>query len=68
MKQYSLTEEVRKRICSHMNSDHKDALNLYARIYGGIEEPLNSEMVDIDHQFLTLLVDSNIIKIRFNPP
>ena len=68
MKKDSFTEDIRTRICTHMNQDHKDALNFYARMYGGIKEPINTEMLDINYEFMTLSVDKNLIEIRFNPP
>ncbi len=38
-----ITADVSARICAHMNGDHAEAVIDYARYYGGIEAPKNSQ-------------------------
>ena len=65
MDNQSLTPEDCKRICDHMNKDHKNALLIYAKHYAAIEAPLNAEMSDISSEAMYLRVDSIDIKITF---
>ena len=50
-----LTIEVSKRICNHMNNDHKDALLGYARFLGGVSSPVEAEMLLITSKSMVLL-------------
>ena len=40
MNKESITPEVSKRICKHMNKDHESSLLNYAKHYAGIENPV----------------------------
>ena len=43
-----LTPNVSSRICSHMNNDHQDSLIDYASFYGGIKEPKEVKLIEIN--------------------
>ena len=51
-----LTPQVSDRICSHMNDDHADAVLLYAKAYGGVQDAIAAEMLDIDPEGMNLQV------------
>ena len=61
-----ITDEVSKRICSHMNSDHQDAVILYARNYTNINDPKEAELISISPAYMQLRVDGNNVKIKFD--
>ena len=61
-----LTQETSTRICKHMNADHKEALNNYAKHYGGIKECQEVIMTDLTTKFIELEVDNQIIQINFD--
>ncbi|WP_269622720.1 DUF2470 domain-containing protein [Prochlorococcus marinus] len=61
-----LNINVSKRICKHMNSDHKGSLIKYASYYGGIKKPVNVIMIDIKPDMMILLVDNKSVKIPFD--
>ena len=51
--------EVSNRICEHMNSDHADAVVLYAQTFGGLAGDQAAEMVSIDFQGMNLTAQVN---------
>ncbi len=61
-----ITPEVSKRICNHMNKDHKDSILLYANIYAGINNPIKAEMLDITSEAMLLKVDGRNVEIIFD--
>ena len=61
-----LNSETSKRICLHMNNDHKKSLLKYASQYGGIEHPIDVEMIEINSTSMQLKVDNEIINIPFD--
>ena len=66
MNNESITPEVSKRICNHMNKEHKDSIISYANNYAGIEKPLEAEMLDITREALYLKVDGQNVEIIFD--
>ncbi len=58
--------DVSKRICNHMNLDHKDSLITYAKHYGGISNPIHVELVDITKNAMHLEVDEESVEILFD--
>ena len=66
MKNEPITPEVSKRICNHMNKDHKDSIVFYAINYAGIESPVNVEMLKITPNSMYLKVDNKNIEISFD--
>ncbi|KGG17793.1 hypothetical protein EV07_1235 [Prochlorococcus sp. MIT 0603] len=49
-----------------MNKDHKDSLVKYACHYGGIPNPKDPEMVEINNKNMKLKVSGEIIVIPFD--
>jgi len=66
MKNDLINDDVSKRICNHMNKDHKDSLIAYASFYGGIDQANSAELLQITEHFMILLVDTKNIKIYFD--
>ena len=42
-----ITQESSKRICNHMNKDHEDAVNAYAKYYGKIKTFKTAKMISL---------------------
>ena len=61
-----ITEESSKRICNHMNKDHKDAVNAYAKYYGKIKIFRSAKMITLSPESLQLQIDSQTIEIKFD--
>ncbi len=61
-----ISESISKRICTHMNKDHNDAVLNYAINYGGVKDPLNVEMLEINSGKMILRVDGKKIEIPFD--
>ncbi len=61
-----ITFETSKRICIHMNTDHKDSLLKYAIEYGEVSNPKNIEMLSINSVGMHLNVDGEIVHITFD--
>jgi putative heme iron utilization protein len=51
-----ITPAISDRICQHMNADHREALLLYAQVYGQTPHAEAAEMVAIDPQGMDLTV------------
>ena len=66
MKKDPLTPKVRERICSHMNTDHPEALIQLATRYGGIVKPVTVKMIDLTPHAIQLDVDGGIVEIGFD--
>ena len=66
MKYEDLGEEVSKRICNHMNSDHKKAVMQYASHYGKQKNFKKAIITDITSTHLELKVDNKTIQIKFD--
>ncbi len=61
-----ITPSDGKRICSHMNNDHQDAIFAYANYYGGIKNPTNAKMIGLNSKLMRLEVDDKQIEICFD--
>ena len=66
MKNEPISGEVSRRICLHMNKDHKSSILKYAVKYGGIDNPNEVQMVEINQQAMILDVDGERISIDFD--
>lgn len=66
MTEEPLSTNVSARICRHMNNDHPEALNEYAKHYGGICDPAKSKMLLLTHEAMTLEVDGKVVEIPFD--
>ncbi len=54
-----ITPEVSRRICAHMNDDHADAVLLYAKVFGEVQNATAAEMLAIDPQGMDLMTQVN---------
>lgn len=55
----AISPEVSDRICKHMNDDHAEAIQLYARVFGGELNASAAEMIRIDPEGMDLSVQVN---------
>ncbi|MCJ8278862.1 MAG: DUF2470 domain-containing protein [Rivularia sp. ALOHA_DT_140] len=46
--------QISDRICKHMNEDHADAVALYAKAYGNLENATAAKMLSIDAEGMNL--------------
>ena len=54
------------RICNHMNKDHQDAVNAYAKYYGKIETFKSAKMTSLSPESIKLKIDDQSIEIPFD--
>ena len=54
------------RICNHMNKDHQDAVNAYAKYYGKIEAFKSAKMTSLSPESIELKIDDQNIEIPFD--
>ena len=52
-----ITKSSSTRICNHMNKDHQDAVNAYAKYYGKIETFKSATMISLSSESIELKVD-----------
>ena len=61
-----INQESSKRICNHMNKDHKDAVNAYAKYYGKIETFRSAKMTSLSPESIEIQIDDQTIEIQFD--
>jgi len=61
-----ITKLSSTRICNHMNKDHQDAVNAYAKYYGKIETFSSAKMISLSAESIELKIDDLIIDIQFD--
>ena len=61
-----ITKEASTRICNHMNKDHKDAVNAYAKYYGKMKTFRSAKMITLSPEFIQLKIDDQTIEIKFD--
>ena len=61
-----ITQSSSARICNHMNKDHQDAVNSYARYYGKIETFRSAKMIKLSAESIELKIDDLTIDIQFD--
>ena len=61
-----ITQKSSTRICNHMNKDHQDAVDAYAKYYGKIKTFKSAKMISLSTEFIKLKVDSQTIEIKFD--
>ena len=54
------------RICNHMNKDHQDAVNAYAKYYGKIETFKSAKMTSLSPESIEIKIDDQKIEIPFD--
>tara|TARA_Y100001968_G_scaffold244646_1_gene228688 strand:+ start:405 stop:680 length:276 start_codon:yes stop_codon:yes gene_type:complete len=61
-----ITQESSKRICNHMNRDHQDAVNAYAKYYGKNNNFKSAKMICLTPKTLELKIDDQTLEIKFD--
>ena len=61
-----ITQVSSKRICNHMNKDHQNAVNAYAKYYGKIESFRSAKMIGLSPESIELKIDDKTIYIKFD--
>ena len=61
-----ITKSSTTRICNHMNKDHQDAVNAYAKHYGKIDTFKSAKMISLSPESIELKIDDLIIEIQFD--
>jgi putative heme iron utilization protein len=55
----AITPEISKRICTHMNDDHAEAVLMYAKVFGQAAEATSASMDSIDPEGMNLIAQVN---------
>ena len=61
----TIPEETSKRVCNHMNKDHKDAIKKYLRYYGKILNFKDAELNEIQSTHMKIKYDNKEVIINF---
>ena len=61
-----ITKSSSERICNHMNQDHQNAVNAYAKYYGKIETFKSAKMISLTSESIELKVDDLTVEIRLD--
>ena len=61
-----INQESSSRICNHMNRDHQNAINSYAKYYGKIKSFRSAKMTRLSPESMQLKVDDQKIEIKFD--
>ena len=61
-----ITSEVSNRICKHMNKDHQDAVNSYAKHYAGINNAKDSQLIKVTSKAMQISVNGTLVEIPFD--
>ena len=60
-----ISEKTSRRICDHMNKDHKDAIHNYLKNYTDIRTFQEAELSEITSKFMKIKYDGNFTEIAF---
>ena len=61
-----ITQESSSRICNHMNNDHADAVDAYAKYYGEIKTFKSAKMISLSPESIQLKIDDQTLEIKFD--
>ena len=61
-----INQESSTRICNHMNKDHQNAINSYAKYYGKIKTFRSAKMTSLSPESMQLKIDDQEIEIKFD--
>ena len=61
-----ITKESSTRICNHMNKDHEDAVNAYAKYYGKVKTFKSAKMINLSPASIRLQIDERTVEIKFD--
>ena len=59
-----ITAESSSRICNHMNKDHQDAVNKYAKYYGKVKTFKSAKMTRLSPESIQLTIDEKTLEIK----
>ena len=60
-----ISEKTSRRICDHMNKDHKDAIHNYLKNYTDIRSFQEAELSEITSKFMKIKYDGKFTEIAF---
>ena len=61
-----INQETSSRICCHMNKEHQNAVNAYAKYYGKIKTFGSAEMIRLSPESMHLQIDDQTLEITFD--
>ena len=61
-----INQESSSRICNHMNKDHQDAVDAFAKYYGKIKTFKSATMISLSTASFVLKVDDHNLEIKFD--
>ena len=61
-----LNQESSTRICNHMNKDHEDAVNAYAKYYGKNKPFKSAKIISLSPESMQLKIDDQTLEIKFD--
>ncbi len=61
-----INKESSERICNHMNKDHQDAVNAYAKYYGKIKTFRSAKMISLSPESIQIKIDDRTLEIKFD--
>ena len=61
-----INHESSQRICNHMNKDHQEAVNAYAKYYGKITTFKSAKMTSLSPESMHLKIDDQTLEIKFD--
>ena len=57
-----------ERICKHMNKDHQDAVDSYAKHYAGVNNAKDSQLMKVTSKDMQISVNGTLVEIPFDHP
>ena len=66
MNSQPINQESSSRICNHMNKDHGDAVNAYAKYYGKIKTFKSAKMISLSPEAVQIKIDEETLEIKFD--
>ncbi len=61
-----INQKSSKRICNHMNKDHQEAVDAYAKYYGKIDTFKSAKMIRLSQESIHLQIDDQPLEIKFD--
>ena len=61
-----INQESSIRICNHMNKEHEDAVNAYAKYYGKIKTFNSAKMISLSPEAVQIKIDEETLEIKFD--
>ena len=66
MKSEPINQKSATRICNHMNKDHQEAVDAYAKYYGKIENFKSAKMIRLSQESIHIKIDDQTVEIKFD--